>query len=476
MRTNMRITASSRRRLTVAAATCALAFGAIVLARAHGASAENVVRDATPLADGGPRAEVDTPELTGFVALTQGAILADGTRELFAELRLEARDVAGETRRRPVSLAVVLDTSGSMAGDKIVQARRSVQALADRMRDEDRLAIVTYDGSARVLSPLVPIGAARETLGSTIARIGAFGGTNIPAGLELGVRALDDAPGDTIRRLVLISDGLDGSGQPLPAVASTVSTRANAGTTTSALGVGVDYDERWLTTIADSGRGNYDLVAQGGELAGFLTRELEQASTTVADRAAVSLDLPDGWRVTDAYGGTFEGGRVALGSLFAGERRRVTLRIEAAAGAAGTAHDLPLGLTYVASTERIDRNLDLGRLSVSVVEDEAQVVASRDVALHAEAVAQRVDVLQAQAIEAWREGRTGEAERIARDNEATLQRWRQQAPQAAAAIDQRLEAVNDDLDNFGRVSAQSAEGRAYGLGANAARRARAEAY
>lgn len=476
MRTKFRITASSRRRLTAAAAVSVLAFGAIVLARAHGASADQVLADATPLADEGPRAEVDTPELTGFVALTQGAILANGTRELFAELRLEARGVEGETRRRPVSLAVVLDTSGSMSGDKILQARRSVQALADRMRDEDRLAIVTYDTTARVLQPLAPIGAARETLGDTIERIGAFGGTNIPAGLELGVQALNGAPGDTIRRLVLISDGLDGSGQPLPSVAATVSTRANGGTTTSALGVGVDYDERWLTTIADSGRGNYEFLAQGGQLSGFLARELEQASTTVADRAAVSLGLPDGWRVADVYGGTWEAGRVPLGSLFVGERRRVTLRIEAPAGAPGSEHALPLGLSYVASTQNVDRNLSLGRLSVSVVGDEAQVVASRDVALHAEAVAQRVDVLQAQAIEAWREGRVEEAERIARGNEATLHRWRQQAPQAARMLDQRLEAVNDDLDNFGTLSAQSAEGRAYGLGANAARRSRVEAF
>lgn len=474
MRTRLRMGASARRRLSVAAGAVVLAFGAIVLSRAHLAGAAVIApTDGAAIPVGSTRVNVQTRELEGFIALTQGSVLAHGTRELFAELRLEARNVDGDASRRPVALAVVLDTSGSMYGEKIEQARRSVHALADRMRAEDQLAVIVYDHGARVLQPLAPVGHVRETLHQRIDGIQASGGTNIPAGLELGSGALASAPDSMIRRLVLISDGLDGSGQILSNVSVAVSARANVGTTTSALGVGTDYDERWLTTVADSGRGNYEFLARGGELSGFLTRELDQAATTVAERTNVDLALPDGWRVVGAYGGTFDGSTVPLGSLYAGERRRVTLRIEVDAGAPGQAAELGLGLRYRSPIEESDRNLALGRLSLSVVGEQAQVVASRDVALHAEAVAQHVDVTQAQAIDAWREGRTEEAQRLTRDNLAALQHWRAQAPAAAAQLDARIEAAEVDMDNFENTGAGTSEGRAYGLRSNSSRRSRA---
>ncbi|MCA9609356.1 MAG: VWA domain-containing protein [Myxococcales bacterium] len=472
----MRITASARRRLTIATAAVALAFGAIALSRAHDARADHPSSSPSSELREGSRLVIATPELDGFVAFTQGAILADGVREIFAELRLEGRDVADATRRQPVSLAVVLDTSGSMYGEKIEQARQSVLSLAAQMHPEDRLAIITYDTTARVVQPLAPVGQVRDGLARRVADIHASGGTDIPAGLALGAAALSDAPPNTIHRLVLVSDGLDGSGRPLDAVGREIGLRANTGTTTSALGVGADYDERWLTRVADSGRGNYAFLARGGELAAFLSRELEQASTTVANLTTVGLELPEGWRVAEAYGGTFDGRAVPIGSLFEGERRRVTLRIEAAAGAPGAEHSLPVSLRYQSAVEGVDRNLDLGRLSVAVVGDEAQVVASMDVALHAEAVAQRVDHAQAQAIDAWRSGRIEDAERIARDNVRLLGEWRQNAPEAAATLDARITTIETDLDNFGTTSAATEEGRAYGLRANAARRSRMEAF
>lgn len=479
MRTRLRMAGPARRRLSLAAGATVLAFGAIVLARAHGQadqSSEPGVLAASTAAPAGPtRVNVSTPELEGFVALTQGAVLQHGTRELFASLRLEARSgVEGAVERRPVALAVVLDTSGSMSGEKIQQARNAVHALAARMRPEDQLAVIAYDNVARIVQGLAPLGHARETLVGSVASIQAGGGTNIPSGLTLGSSVLEGAPATHIRRLVLISDGLDGSGLALSSVGYQISSRANGGVTTSALGVGTDYDERWLTTVADAGRGNYEFLARGGELHAFLARELEQASTTVADRAVVDLSLPSGWRVAEVYGGTLDGGRLPIGSLFAGEQRRITVRLEVDAGAAGHTTSLPVALRYRSPVHAVDRNLDLGRLSLDVVGDEAQVVASRDVRLHAEVVAQRVDIVQAQAVDAWRAGDQAEAERLTQGNIATLARWQAEAPQAAAALDPRMEAVNEDLGNFRQVRAASEEGRAYGLRSNARRRRRVE--
>jgi Ca-activated chloride channel family protein len=481
MRKKMRFGSSGRRRLSVAAGAVVLAFGAIVLARAQGSADVPAQLGGAPVEGGGAqegpaRIAIATPEVEGFLALTQGAVLAHGTRELFAELRLQARTLEGETERRPVALAVVLDTSGSMTGEKIEQAKRSVLELLERMHADDRIAIVAYGHEAAVVQPLARVADVRPSLSARIREIYASGGTNIPAGLSLGAQALASAPSSMSHRLVLVSDGLDGSGLPLVSLQSEVVGRANGGTTTSALGVGTDYDERWLTTVADAGRGNYEFLARGGELSAFLTRELEQASSTVADQAFVRLDLPAGWRIAEVYGARADGGTVPLGALFAGERRRVTLRMEIDADAPGSAPELHAALGYRAPAVSADRNLDLGRLSVSVVTDDAQVVASRDVALHAEAVAQHVDARQAQAVEAWRRGDGAMAEQLSQANITTLERMQREAPRPSRQVSQQIEAANADLGNFRGVAASSEQGRAWGLRSNAARRARAEAF
>ena len=162
----------------------------------------------------------------------------------------------------------------------------------------------------------------------------------------------------------------------------------------------------------------------------------------------------------------------------------MTLRFEVEAGALsgqgtvrGCKRRWGSALSYRSdSAQETDRNLDLGRLSLSVVGDEAQVVASRDVALHAETVAQHVDVTQALAIDAWREGRVEEAQRLTRDNLEALAHWREQAPQAAAMLDSRIEAAETDLDNIQNNTAGSGAGRAYGLRSNSARRRRAAGF
>src|SRR5688500_17865411 len=109
----MNLTTAGQRRISMAAGCVVLALGAIVLARAQRTEADEPPITVAPMPAGpAPRAVVRTAELDGFVVLTQGAVLEHGTRELFAEVRLEARRPDGAIVRQPVALAIAVDTSG----------------------------------------------------------------------------------------------------------------------------------------------------------------------------------------------------------------------------------------------------------------------------------------------------------------------------------------------------------------------------
>ncbi len=468
----------------LAGGAVALAAGGIVLLRApqHGAAAPtgpsaHVTSTVTATGPGqAPRAEFRGPWAHGRLALSQGRVEANGTRQVYAELRLAADDRAvADGASRPVAMALVLDVSGSMSGEKLAQARQSVLEVVDRMRDDDRIALVTYSDAARVVQPLARVGDVRSRMHVTVPTIEVEGGTNIPSGLVLGAQALAEAPTDLVRRVVLMSDGRDGSNRDLESIAQEVRTRADQGVTLSSLGVGADYDERYMARLADAGRGNYEFMRDGAQMRAFLSRELQQATRTTVERAVAEVTLPAGWRLTRAYGceATASGSTVRLpvGALFAGDERRLVLdlAVDAPAAATATAGSLTAQVSWHAVPERRDVRVDTGALALGVAPTAGEALATRDAAVFGEAESTVIAARQFDAVDAWRNGRVAEAQSIAQQNLAQLQRIQAAAPSPARAA--QIAQFERDNDNFVNTAPASEAGRAYGLGANARHRA-----
>ena len=421
------------------------------------------------------RAPFAAGPLRGHLALAEGAVLAHGERTLLTELQVAAEGEA-PAGSAPAAIVLVLDTSGSMAGEKIAQARLAVQRVVDRMGDDDLFGLVTYASEARVVAPLGTVAGRRDALRAQILGLMPGGGTQIPSGLRAGHGLLSGLVGDGYtRRLVLVSDGIDGSGTGPAGAAALVRPWASAGVTVAALGIGVDYQEAYLTSVADAGRGAYAFLATGGELEGFLTAELEAASKTLAEAAVAEVRLPPGARLVRAFGAeaeAFAGGlRLPLGALASGDSRRVTLELALPVGAPAVLGPLAATVRFhdrVASAPRV-ASTELP-LHARVVSTPDAVEASRDVEVWARAQAVLVDAAQAAALETWRSGQEEAAERQAAANVARLRDLARAAP--TAAVEDQLREAEAEQNTYGTSSADSASGRAFGLRSNAQRRAR----
>lgn len=465
---------------TIAAGAVCLASGGIVLLRApqHGSAAPraHVGRTASTGASGASRVEFRGPRAHGRVALSQAKVEAGGTRQVFAEIRMAADPRgAADGESRPVAMALVLDVSGSMEGEKLAQARESLLEVVRQMRDTDRVSLVTYSDAARVVQPLARVRDVRAQLQVTIPTITVEGGTNIPAGLMMGAQTLSDAPEGTVRRVVLMSDGRDGSGRNLEDIAQDLRARADQGVTLSSLGVGSDYDERYMSRLADAGRGNYEFLRDGAQLRAFLGRELREATSTTVERAVAEVTLPDGWRLVHAYGAEPQVSgrtvRLPVGALFEGDERRLVLDLAVDAPAAGTlsAGSLRAGASWRAVPEARDVEVDAGALALGVTATDAEALASRDPAVYGEAESTAIAARQQDAVVAWRAGRVADATSIAQQNLASLERIQAAAPSPARAA--QIAQFQRDNSAFNTVSPSSEAGRAYGLGSNARHRA-----
>jgi Ca-activated chloride channel family protein len=473
---------SGARGYAIAGAAVLVAIGGIVLLRAPGHAEQRQPDRGTLVPDGfepvsASNTRFSGPSMTGHAALSQGAVLASGTRTVLSEIVVSAsNDAAERAERAPVALAVVLDTSGSMTGEKIEQAKSAVRELVRRMHDRDQIAFVTYNHVAQVMQTLAPVGSARSSMEAQLAYVIASGGTQIPDALALGASQLTNAPSGYVRRVVLISDGLDGSGRPIEMVSQDIRERARAGATVSALGIGIDYDERFLTSVADAGHGNYEFLRTGTELASFLHRELEEASQTVIDEVVAALELPSGWRVTRTFGAdsTTAGGEteVAIGSLFRGDSRSVVIELAVDAGAPGELGEIGLEVRYRTVADGSRHTVEGGELALESVPSVVMADASRDMEVHARTTAVLLEEQQAAAVDAWRAGDVARAQTITQQNIGILNDLSAAAPTSAPQLLEQAGAYERDNRNFGSVRAESEEGRAYGLESNVARRAR----
>lgn len=319
-------------------------------------------------------------------ALTQSKVLQGADGDISVALTLSGADIGGPENPviQPVDLVVVLDRSGSMHGHKIADARNAVIELINYMGREDRMALITYSDGVNRLSPLVNLdGGQREHLESLVRGVAAGGGTNLGGGLRMGIDTLlhHGAP-NRQRRVILISDGLANQGITSPRDLGEMAADAGEwGLGISTVGVGYDFNEVLMTTIADYGAGNYYFLENPRAFAEVFKKEFESTRKVVAGNAELRIRLKEGVQLIDAGGYPIEMvGSVAiirLGDLLAGRQRKIYLTYRIPTGRLRSYTLGDMEITYRHNGEQLQFVGD-ERFQVDCIEDKKAVISSID--------------------------------------------------------------------------------------------------
>ncbi len=151
----------------------------------------------------------------------------------------------------PRDLVVLLDTSGSMAGAPLDQARRVVGALVESLDDADRLELLAF--SDRPLRwkprPVAATAAARAEARRWLDGLQAGGGTEMATAVSEALRPLRP---DAQRQVVLVTDGLVGFESEIVAA---VAGALPAGSRLHTVGVGSAANRGLTAPAARAGRG-----------------------------------------------------------------------------------------------------------------------------------------------------------------------------------------------------------------------------
>ncbi len=146
----------------------------------------------------------------GMSLLTYKSGSGDGYFVLLASPRVSVP----KEKILPKQVLFVLDRTGSMAGKKIEQARKSLLYCLNSLRKEDRFDLITFSESAEVLMPkMEPANEANVSRARKfVENIEASGGTNIDEALRTALKLVKDDPG-TQKMIVFLTDGLPTVGE-----------------------------------------------------------------------------------------------------------------------------------------------------------------------------------------------------------------------------------------------------------------------
>lgn len=295
-------------------------------------------------------------------------IPANTHSDISATLQIEGGEPFGDDKRAPLNIALVIDRSTSMSGDKFVHAKKASQRLIEMLGPDDRLAIISYGSDVTVESDSrIANTANKAKMRQVVQRLKLRGGTNLSGGYLQGVDSISPfASGQTINRVILLSDGKANEGIVAIGQLGEIARKGlDQGITLSTLGIGLDFNEVLMTRMAREGAGNYYFVEDEKALAEIFVEEWGGLSSAIAKNATVRIELGPGVELKKLHGFTYSANRntvtVPLAAFFAHQRKDILLELAVSSTALGSHEVADVRLTW---TDPLNKTTESKRLGL----------------------------------------------------------------------------------------------------------------
>ncbi|MFQ5649410.1 MAG: alpha/beta fold hydrolase [bacterium] len=266
---------------------------------------------------------------TYYVRITNHNLAPDDWQYPYT-LRLEGTD----DQISNVDVALVIDRSGSMEGEKLAAAKTAAKSFVGFMQAKDNLAIVSFATSATVAFRLTEItsDATKSAAQNGIQAISSGGATTIGGGIRVAQDELDKGDRDHPHAMLLLSDGQETAPPDVVDVLPSIPDKTDIYT----IGLGVDADQDLLSNIASQTGGTFHFSPSADELQkiylqiqGKLRGQQTIASNegTISQNQSVSYSVPlDGLTSQAVFSMLFEGSDVDL-ELVAPSGSRITPQV-----------------------------------------------------------------------------------------------------------------------------------------------------
>ncbi len=274
------------------------------------------------------------------VALSHPVLEAGRAQTAYLKVGMEGFKMETEEERTPINVALVLDKSGSMSGEKIRRARKAAIMAVKRLHDDDIVSVILYDDDVKVLVPATKA-QERDAIIEKIRTVGAGGSTALYAGVKEGGRQVKKfLDKNRINRIVLMSDGLANVGpDSVEEVAGLGSKLHEGGIAVTTIGLGTGYNEDMMTQLAVRSEGNHFFAENARDLEKGFDLEFSIGMAVVAQNVKVNIRCAEQVRPMKLLNGDgkIDGNTVSLGinQIYSGREAKVLLKLNVPATPAG---------------------------------------------------------------------------------------------------------------------------------------------
>ena len=371
---------------------CWLTLGVFATVGVHASTIDFTAKLATPLIKAGkPQTVFLKVGLTGFSLPEQGF-------------------------RPSVNVAIVIDKSGSMSGERIDRAKEAAIMAVNGLGGNDIVSIIAFDNTVEVVTPATKV-TDKAPIFQAIRNIRAVGGTGLFAGVSKGaaeVRKFFDK--NRVNRVILLSDGKANIGPSSPSELGQLgSLLARDGISVTTIGLGTDYNEDLMTQLAAYSDGNHAFVENARDLARVFQHEFRDVGAVVAQEVALTIRLKRGVRALRILGreGEIRDGVVRLGmnQLYSQQEKYVVLEVEVPAGKVGENFNLAaVDVSYLNMQSKSNDKLTRS-VTVSYTESEDSVAKATDKKAMVSAVQQVSNLMSKEALDLRDKGQYEDAKK-----------------------------------------------------------------
>jgi Ca-activated chloride channel family protein len=179
--------------------------------------------------------------------------VTDGEQSVYALVDIKAGTVTS-IGTMPANIALVLDRSGSMDGEKMDSLKEAVGYVVDHLGDNDLVSVTIFDDQVETLVPSQPA-KNRDEIKVSLAGVIVRGGTQISDGLSAGLAEVKKGIAtDRVNRILLLTDGQTWDDED--ACLKLADEAGKLGVAITSIGIGDEWNEKLLLQIAERSRGN----------------------------------------------------------------------------------------------------------------------------------------------------------------------------------------------------------------------------
>jgi Ca-activated chloride channel family protein len=284
-----------------------------------------------------------------------------------------------ETKKRaPCDISFVLDRSGSMAGEKLANCKRTVAQMVESLTEQDRVHLVAYDDDAEIIFEEGNPVENRQELLAKIESVHDKGCTNLHEGVERGGQLITKYMKDerqSFKSVFVFSDGLANRGKSGKSdIFQLVDTIRSQGITVSSYGIGADFDEDMMKGIQQHGTGDYFFIENEGEINRLVSLGFQGLLASLGSNAVFKIRGKNGGVLKKIFSHPDPIKGVAMGNLISDNTTQILARLDITPDGRSNAEVLTWELSYLPEGSKETESVT-GTFSIDFTDDEKLVAA-----------------------------------------------------------------------------------------------------